>query len=200
MRYSYTHVGIAGPIGSGKTYLATKLAKELPRTVVISFATALKDICSVQLKYRESEWYREVMGRYMLYMHPNPGAMAERTVAAFYQFPHDGIKNRTLLQHVGTDVVRADDPDFWVKCVRMLAVQADAEYVISDDVRFTNEALAVKPLIEIRGSYDHPHAADRGTWRTEAVPHHALYPGFGEAAIKRLSLDIISQRTHTPGG
>ena len=48
---------------------------------------------------------------------------------------------RTLLQYVGTDVIRAQKPDFWVQFVAdMLRFFPDKwDYVIIPDVRFPNE-------------------------------------------------------------
>ena len=59
-------------------------------------------------------------------------------------FGWDGNKDeygRSLLQHVGTDCVRANDPDYWVdfvaQIVRMFPEEWD--YVIVPDTRFPNE-------------------------------------------------------------
>lgn len=59
-------------------------------------------------------------------------------------FDWDGNKDeygRTLLQYVGTDVIRKADPDYWVRfIVQMLRFFPDAwDYVIIPDARFPNE-------------------------------------------------------------
>ena len=59
-------------------------------------------------------------------------------------FAWDGQKDekgRTLLQKVGTDIVREQDPDFWVRNVCDLAQLFDDfyDYVICADCRFPNE-------------------------------------------------------------
>lgn len=59
-------------------------------------------------------------------------------------FAWDGKKDekgRTLLQKVGTDIVREQDPDFWVRNVCELAQLFDSfyDYVICADCRFPNE-------------------------------------------------------------
>lgn len=58
-----------------------------------------------------------------------------------------GLTGRRLLEILGTDIVRAYDPDHWVK---MLGRKADmfshgvgAEIILVPDVRFPNEAQAV---------------------------------------------------------
>lgn len=59
-------------------------------------------------------------------------------------FGWDGNKDeagRTLLQYVGTDVVRAQEPDFWVDFIaHMLRLFPDEwDYVLIPDCRFPNE-------------------------------------------------------------
>jgi len=50
-------------------------------------------------------------------------------------------KGRTILQRIGTDVVRAKHPDFWVETVERLinVFQDDFDYFIIPDCRFQNE-------------------------------------------------------------
>lgn len=63
-------------------------------------------------------------------------------------------KGRTLLQHVGTDVVRAKDEDFWVSFVaRFLNVFADNwDCAIIPDCRFPNEIDKMKEFGEKVGA------------------------------------------------
>ena len=53
---------------------------------------------------------------------------------------------RTLLQRVGTDVVRKKEPDYWVNFVLGLVnlFQDEWDYVIIPDCRFPNEILTLK--------------------------------------------------------
>lgn len=50
-------------------------------------------------------------------------------------------KGRTLLQYVGTDVIRRTDPDYWVAFIaHILSLFPDEwEYVLIPDTRFPNE-------------------------------------------------------------
>ncbi len=64
-------------------------------------------------------------------------------------FDWDGQKDdagRKILQYVGTDVIRAKRPDFWVDFIRsVLELFPDEwEYVIIADTRFPNEVDAMK--------------------------------------------------------
>lgn len=59
-------------------------------------------------------------------------------------FGWDGKKDergRSLLQYVGTDVVRAQDPDFWVDFIALVArfFPDEYDYIIVPDARFPNE-------------------------------------------------------------
>ena len=60
-------------------------------------------------------------------------------------FGWDGKKDdagRTILQHVGTDTVRRQEPDYWVNfVVKFLTLfNNDWDYVLIPDCRFPNEA------------------------------------------------------------
>lgn len=59
-------------------------------------------------------------------------------------FGWDGEKNeygRSLMQHVGTDIVRKQDKNFWVDFIAKVLTwfHSDWEYVIISDCRFGNE-------------------------------------------------------------
>lgn len=54
---------------------------------------------------------------------------------------------RTLMQNYGTEVRRGDDPDYWVMQWKMALVdllKEDETIIVVDDVRFKNEAEAVR--------------------------------------------------------
>ncbi len=56
----------------------------------------------------------------------------------------DGVKDkagRTLLQHLGTDCVRAYDQDYWAKTIAIFiaAIKNDFDYIFIPDARFENE-------------------------------------------------------------
>lgn len=66
-------------------------------------------------------------------------------------FGWDGQKDeagRTLLQYVGTDIVRAQSPDYWVTFIKdMLTFFSDQwDYVLIPDTRFPNEVDCLSPL------------------------------------------------------
>ena len=73
-------------------------------------------------------------------------------------FGWDGEKNeegRKLLQIVGTDLIRARQPDFWVDIVaKFLLVTHDQwDYVLIPDTRFPNEITKMKMMFGIQNTF-----------------------------------------------
>ena len=102
---------ISGKAGHGKTTFANLLEKEL----VANERSVLRIAFADYLKYICTKYYG-----------------------------WDGVKNesgRKILQHIGTDVVRARDSNFWADIVARLinALDEEYDYYIIDDVRFPNE-------------------------------------------------------------
>jgi len=69
-------------------------------------------------------------------------------------FDWDGKKDETgraLLQHVGTDVVRRQDPNYWVNFMKSVLTlfQGEWDYVIIDDVRFKNEIEGLEDSFDV---------------------------------------------------
>ena len=87
-------------------------------------------------------------------------------------------KGRELLQWWGTDIVRAQDPNFWVDSVVRLAKVIDkyVDYLIVDDCRFINEIEA---------------------WR--AIKYVALDSATDALANRQRFSDIIAIRVERPG-
>ena len=68
-------------------------------------------------------------------------------------FGWDGIKDeygRAILQHVGTDVVRAKDKDYWVRFVVdfLKMFEDEWDYALIPDCRFPNEADMIKSVFD----------------------------------------------------
>ena len=73
-------------------------------------------------------------------------------LSIYYGVPVDDLFDskpplvRTLMQNYGTEVRRRDNPDYWVNRYRDSVSEMVDEIVVTDDVRFHNEAQAVKAL------------------------------------------------------
>lgn len=105
-------------------------------------------------------------------------------------FQWDGQKDergRTLLQHVGTDVIRAQNPDFWVNHIidilRFFPEHWD--YVIIPDCRFPNEITRLQeagyPTIHIRVERKNAQSA-----LTDEQLHHS-----SETALENFRADCL---------
>ena len=120
-RWSVELIGLCGPKGVGKTTFA-----KLQEATVLSFASPIKRMLKQILP--PGDW------------------LGEKKEDQLPGFP-EGITPRVMLQTLGTEWGRASvDPDIWVK-----AAMREAEYfmrmdgrVIFDDVRFANEAVAIR--------------------------------------------------------
>jgi len=55
-------------------------------------------------------------------------------------------KGRTILQHIGTDIVRGKNPDFWVEVLQKFIemFQDDYDYILIADCRFIGECDSYK--------------------------------------------------------
>ncbi len=79
-------------------------------------------------------------------------------------FHWDGVKDvsgRTLLQYVGTDVIREHDPNYWVRFLSDMLhfFEKEWDYVLIPDTRFPNEISVMKQQFDTlhlrinRGNY-----------------------------------------------
>ncbi len=111
-------IGITGRAGSGKTFLANELKGMAKNVEIVSFAAQLR---------KEIE---QVFGL------PIPSLWAKPTSPEI----------RWILQQYGTQYRRAQDDDYWVKVGMQIALTFAqlARLVVFDDVRFPNEADAIR--------------------------------------------------------
>lgn len=145
-------IAFTGAAGAGKTTAARQLSEthrfgagvispemfmsgaHMRKAIVLSLATPLKDICSgLFLRAPKAAFY----------------GSKEDKEAPLEDYP--GWTGRRILQHVGTEGIRAVDPDVWVRLLMSQISLLSDEYglVLIDDVRFVNEARALCEVAEI---------------------------------------------------
>lgn len=114
-------VGLSGKMGSGKSAAVKLLKEKYPKKVkLLKFAAPLYEIQDFIYK----------------------------TIVPVHNKPKDFVKDRKLLQFIGTDWGRTIDPQLWIKmwvdrfCT--ILIHDNYEIVVCDDVRFDNEAAAIK--------------------------------------------------------
>lgn len=149
-------IGLAGAAGAGKSTVALRLKSEWGAHRV-PFAGALKEMLQVLLE-------RQGCGL----------ATAIRMVAGdLKEVPTDllgGASPRHAMQTLGTEWGRALAPDFWVgvwrRSIERTALEASADgetiLVVADDVRFPEEAAAIRALGGLVVRIDRPGAGLAG--------------------------------------
>lgn len=169
-------IGLAGPIGCGKSTVASKLAVALGGNVD-SFARGVR------------EEVEEVFGIPRALMATHDGK------ASVWRL---GLTVRDIMQLWGTNCRRSQDQDYWVK--RAMAIAEERGGVtIYDDVRFPGEADAIRE----RGGKVFRIEPYPGWHPTEADKHvseHALdgydfdfvyTPSWGDIHLDLIATDIV---------
>ena len=134
-------IGLTGLAGAGKSTVANHLV-EKHGFERVSFAGPLKKMLRTLnpiLSVTDNEGGDE-------YGLTRAGEIFELgwTENAVKEDPEMGPEYRRLMQVLGTECIRAVDPDFWTKAARAM-LEPGKDYVF-DDVRFPNEAEVVTEL------------------------------------------------------
>lgn len=150
------HVGISGPIASGKSTLA-KSIKQLAiesgyACEIIPFAAGVREVAALE-EYSDIERRARITNLFYSWGYDYKVSLyaAQLTDNCMNVHPTtNGMKNRKLLQAIGTEVGRhAVAEDIWIHHVQRIMRGRVVDFVISDDVRFDNETLAVDVHIGI---------------------------------------------------
>jgi len=149
-------IGISGPIGSGKSYLGNKLVDYYislgVKTYYWPFAKVLKEITDDMLNnpvlnYSVAFNY---FASFELYSIEQVHHAAVATVDAWEEYGKNAVgKKRKFMQLLGTEIGRGLlHPDVWIR--ERDKHTKGYDLVVSDDVRFDNEASASSIHIGIR--------------------------------------------------
>lgn len=161
-------VGLTGLAAAGKSTVAEHLVEKHGFTK-LSFAGPLKKM----LRTLDPEMTNT--------SRKTPVRLSEalrhyKTEAALKKSPW-GPEYRRLLQVLGTDCIRAVDKDFWVRAGLAQITDWNGRYVF-DDVRFPNEANALKRVTRARGFAEgtlwnvvRPSSEDTGFAKHESERH-----------------------------
>lgn len=196
------HVGISGAIASGKTTLAESLAKLATdqdyKTQIVGFATGVKELAAIMdiqaLRDKIQSWgHSAYKSREAAYMIANAQQLLPTT---------PGIKNRKLLQFIGSQVGRGYlGLDTWIRHTNDL-IMPDVDFVFTDDVRFDNEAQSVDAHVGItvqgdtsfilyekrvkEAGYEYTYA-DHDSERSLTLSPRFIIPiGFNQAHVRTL--------------
>lgn len=131
----YAFIGV---IGSGKNYRAEKLQGELLDSIMINFSDGVRD----------SSWS-------LLNWKPKNVKEYEVFKSTFFINEYLGvsISGRMILQRIGTDIMRAYDPDVWANIwYRKVLRQSEASNIIVSDLRYINEARRIMDISSMGGN------------------------------------------------
>lgn len=152
-------IGLVGKAGAGKDSVADVLVEELD-FVKMGFADPLRRMCCAwfgwdfaqitKLEYKEEPSGHDPL--WLLHVDPDQVAIEEFGSRTYGFTILTGLRQieptwtrRRILQHIGTEVFRAIDPDFWVKKAMDDVDQVgQMARVVFTDLRFPNEADAVR--------------------------------------------------------
>lgn len=152
-------IAVSGKMGAGKDTIAPLLMEKMNpngKNVHMSFADPLRTEINEII---DSNAYADDEGDYLYKMRctmddaPSQEILIQARLLAIRAIHDEGAVTaadhtpsmRRLLQWWGTDVRRAEDPDYWVKrAMRMImAAIHDGDSVYITDARFTNELDAI---------------------------------------------------------
>jgi hypothetical protein len=161
-------VGISGKAQTGKSAVAQRLAERWG-FVVVSFADALREEVLARLPATLRALHGYTCPRFEVLPNGNlrhrlcnwgdeEGCIREMV----YERKPPGV--RELLQEYGSEVRRADEPEYWIEQWAVRAYLTGAMQLVAPDVRFENEARAV---LEREGVL----------WRIERPNHSGILNG-----------------------
>ena len=149
-------IGFAGKMASGKDYTAELVMNQLREKSVVyhtTYAKALREELDQIIGMIKAGVSDQVIADEMTIT--TKQAAKVRSICEsdpnwnqlFYSSKGRTDNVRQLLQYFGTDVRRAQNPNYWVDKVKEeieLAIEFSADYVFVTDVRFPNEADLIK--------------------------------------------------------
>lgn len=124
-------IAFTGTIGSGKSTCQTIVSEMYDGNCeLLNFGDVLKKLCvKVFPNYPLKSFY---------------GNQNEKEEKHFCY--NNNLSGRTIMQMIGTDIIRNIDEDYWVDCMRRDIWYSPKKYIIIGDVRFNNEAKFITDL------------------------------------------------------
>ena len=150
-------IALGGKIGSGKSSIADMLVGD--GWVRLSFATRLKEIVAwlIGVRPEEINSLKNVRATYSfgtapcIYIARETGLPLEKIEPLLAGRVFFNV--RSVLQYIGTDVIRAIDPDWHCRTVRDRILSDPGKNYVIDDLRFRNELEMVRSFDDSKVFY-----------------------------------------------
>lgn len=187
-------IGFTGKMGSGKTTACDMVKQSLANVSHINFKDAL--IKELRLFFPDvlRAVATDVAGERLGGWQTEPTDVIEDIeMNLFYEKPP---VIRALMRNFGTELRRSSDPEYWIKKWKETVTYTDGKHVVTDDVRFVNEAEAVREFGGIVIRIARTDITDTGTHQSESemdniVADHTISVGKGELDKLRTELNTI---------
>lgn len=174
-------IGLTGLAGSGKSTIAKYLV-DVHGYTLLSFAGPLKKMHRTLDPYMGMEvtrWFEFWKQPKQLRLSDLLSTMTEGEIKKSTYGP----EYRRLLQTLGTDCVRAVEPDFWVNAAIAQMTDPNGKYVF-DDVRFPNEAEVLRGLNPM------------GLWNVQRLGLSAVGGHISEQHAGNMGESVVIHNTH----
>jgi hypothetical protein len=148
-------IGLTGKAGSGKTTACKYLQEKYPDLQLVNMKVAI----IAEMRANFATLLEEIAHVY------NIDSPTLWTVDRLFEDKPPLM--RKLMQCYGGEVRRGDDPDYWVKQWKSFVSYTKGD-IICDDVRFINEADAIKDMGGVVIRIVREDITDTGTHSTEA--------------------------------
>ena len=173
-------IGFTGKAQSGKTTACTHIVETLRDVTKIGFKDALVE----EMKKNFPDLLEGIINQYH----------ARNAIEGVWDdgwdvrrlFEDKPPLMRALMQNYGTDVRRGDNPEYWTKQWKAMVAQTEG-HIVCDDVRFLNEADAIRDVGGIIVKIVRTDITDTGNHISETemdkiIPHYVIKAGKGELA------------------
>ncbi len=179
-------IGFVGKKQSGKSTACSIVEGDLPDVVRIN----MKDALIEEIVKNFPRTMKEILNS------EPENATQCKTIEDLFMYKPNLV--RTFMQEYGTEVRRGDSPSYWTDQwkIKVEKALAEGKHVVVDDVRFLNEAEAVKKMGGVIVRISRTDLKDTDTHASEMemdqiVPNYKFEVGPGELDLLTLKVRSI---------